>query len=739
MSERISVHQEEEIVNEEEPRVLIRKVGEKVLNVKNSETSTSSDNPPGPIRVKDFAKELGFKSDKVIKRIKASCNIEGSTLTTEQQNEVKSKIWAPDGYISIDDFIDQHGLSKTFFMDKVKKNKESIHLERFMGEKGRPLMYISPENQSWFLEKYEEYVDLGEAPGDYSTIGDFADEINVSWDLVNRFAKEKHFNLKKFKTNDGIKQFLSPEQKEMFILENAELINAEWLPDDNYLSVYDIADKYDISVNFVYNHINLDSLKKYRTKSGVAYYLSPEQQEKFISENSNHLSLKEPPDETYITINSLADKTGRDRSTIDRAISILGIGINYFKNPGNGRGAMYLTEEDVDSILDFLTKEPPKAQGYIQEDDVQPENGGDFIPVVDIVELSGIKRSRVYSFIENKNVYTFRGKNGRPAYYITREDYNALHAENDNFESIPLPPDRYMSIPELATDKDIPLDYIRDYLKKNTGIEKYIFRKEGQKPTRYLSPEQQELIDLSYEEIRQYDTPPPGYVTVNEFAGQLGKTWNSIKKRVLIMEDGDLSSFRNKSGAIVEYLSPDQQDEILRLLEEQSPQTSIPENIVAFYLLKAGQTIEQGFRPDWLKNPKTGYNLEVDIFVDPPGIGIEYDGCYYHQDVERDIRKDSIAQKSGYHIIHIRENSCPEMPESSICINRKNNANDMDLGDCIKKCFEMLGILVPDINIARDKKDIMAFMRQRVRNKLDSARTFEELPRQKKRSKHNKL
>ena len=51
----------------------------------------------------------------------------------------------------------------------------------------------------------------------------------------------------------------------------------------------------------------------------------------------------------------------------------------------------------------------------------------------------------------------------------------------------------------------------------------------------------------------------------------------------------------------------------------------------------------------------------------------------------------------------------------------------MDLSECIRKCFEMLGIPVPDINIARDKKDIMAFMRQRVRNKLDSARTFEEL------------
>ena len=49
------------------------------------------------------------------------------------------------------------------------------------------------------------------------------------------------------------------------------------------------------------------------------------------------------------------------------------------------------------------------------------------------------------------------------------------------------------------------------------------------------------------------------------------------------------------------------------------------------------------------------------------------------------------------------------------------------LGECIKSCFEILDIPVPDIDVTRDKKEIMAFMRQRVLDKLDSARTFEEL------------
>ena len=727
MSEKISARPEEEIANEEEPRVFVRKVGEKVLDVENFETDATSDNLPSPIRAKDFAKELGFKSDKVIKRIMASCGIEGSVLSPEQQDEIKSKIWAPEGYISIDEFIEQHSLSKTSFMEKVKKSDGNIHLERFISNKGRPLAYISPEDQSWFLNEYNDSVDLGEVEDGYSTIGDFADEIKVSWDLVDHFIKNNHLKLRKFKTSDGIKQFLSPEQKEAFISENTELINTDWPPNDDYLSIYDIADKYNVGVNFVYSHINLDSLQKYRSRRGIVYYLSPEQQEKFLSENSDHIFLEEPPDETYITINTLADKIGRDRGTIDRAINLLGIETSFFKNPGNSKAAKYITEDDAYLIDDFLTKKPPRTKKYTSENNTQLQDVDGFISISDIVDLSGINESRVRNFIKDKDVHVFQGKNGRPAYYISKEDYEALLIQNDDFESISPPPDGYRSVSELAADKGISIDYIKTFLKKNVEFEKYIFRKDGKKAARYLSPEQQEQIRLSYEEKKQYDIPPSGYVTINEFAGQLGKTWNSIKKRIPLMKENDLSSFRNKGGAIVEYLSPDQRNEILQLLEEQSPQTSIPENTVAFYLKKAEQTIKQGFRPDWLKNPETGHNLEVDIFVDPPGVGIEYDGYYYHQDIERDARKDSIARKSGYRIFHIREDGCPEMPEGSVCINRKNNADDTDLGECIKECFETIGIPVPDIDVARDKKDIMAFMRQRVLDKLDSARTFEEL------------
>jgi hypothetical protein len=67
------------------------------------------------------------------------------------------------------------------------------------------------------------------------------------------------------------------------------------------------------------------------------------------------------------------------------------------------------------------------------------------------------------------------------------------------------------------------------------------------------------------------------------------------------------------------------------------------------------------------------------------------------------------------------------MPDDSLCVNRRDNSDDNDLNECINKCFEMLDISVPDIDVARDKKDIMAFMRQRALDKLDAATALEEL------------
>lgn len=43
-------------------------------------------------------------------------------------------------------------------------------------------------------------------------------------------------------------------------------------------------------------------------------------------------------------------------------------------------------------------------------------------------------------------------------------------------------------------------------------------------------------------------------------------------------------------------------------------------------------------RPNWLKNPKTGKNLEIDVYSDKLGIGIEYQG-YQHTEFPNKFHK----------------------------------------------------------------------------------------------------
>lgn len=127
-----------------------------------------------------------------------------------------------------------------------------------------------------------------------------------------------------------------------------------------------------------------------------------------------------------------------------------------------------------------------------------------------------------------------------------------------------------------------------------------------------------------------------------------------------------------------------------------------------------------------MKNPDTGRSLEIDIYIEndnppPPGIGIEYDGSHFHQDAERDIKKNSLARQHGVEITHIRERGCPELPDDIPCINRQNY-NNYDLAECIDQCFTMLNIPLPEtgIDISRDQSEIYSFMRTRGIRNIDS-------------------
>jgi len=57
---------------------------------------------------------------------------------------------------------------------------------------------------------------------------------------------------------------------------------------------------------------------------------------------------------------------------------------------------------------------------------------------------------------------------------------------------------------------------------------------------------------------------------------------------------------------------------------------SLPQAVVFYFIKKYFSDTQINYRPDWLKNPKTGRNLEIDIWIPSLKVGIEYDGVWRH-------------------------------------------------------------------------------------------------------------
>jgi len=65
---------------------------------------------------------------------------------------------------------------------------------------------------------------------------------------------------------------------------------------------------------------------------------------------------------------------------------------------------------------------------------------------------------------------------------------------------------------------------------------------------------------------------------------------------------------------------------------------------------------EFNIRPDWLKNPNTGKNLELDIYIEELKLGFEFGGIL-HQAPKQRIRdkiKRNLCNKLGINIIYVK-------------------------------------------------------------------------------------
>lgn len=86
---------------------------------------------------------------------------------------------------------------------------------------------------------------------------------------------------------------------------------------------------------------------------------------------------------------------------------------------------------------------------------------------------------------------------------------------------------------------------------------------------------------------------------------------------------------------------------------------SAAENIVRKALelvLAPSVLVIENFRPDFLKNPTTGRNLELDFYLPDFKVGIEIQGQHHYVDqvqIERDHLKRKLASEAGLYVIEL--------------------------------------------------------------------------------------
>ncbi len=129
--------------------------------------------------------------------------------------------------------------------------------------------------------------------------------------------------------------------------------------------------------------------------------------------------------------------------------------------------------------------------------------------------------------------------------------------------------------------------------------------------------------------------------------------------------------------------------------------SSFPEQSFFFYLSK--------YFPDAV-NRDMHLGFELDIFIPSIRIAVEYDGFHWHKSqsaIDKDTRKNEKCSAHNVEIIRIRESGlkhlgyCKEFYISE-------PVSDISLANVIISVLDYLGVSSPEVNILKDRTDIMS-------------------------------
>lgn len=205
-----------------------------------------------------------------------------------------------------------------------------------------------------------------------------------------------------------------------------------------------------------------------------------------------------------------------------------------------------------------------------------------------------------------------------------------------------------------------------------------------------------------------------------ELNPQLASEWHPTKNGKLTPEE-----ITSKSGKKVWWQCPDvKEHEWMSSVANREkgsgcpnckPTTSIPEKTIFYYLQKIFPDAESGARIESTKK-------SIDISIPSLKLGVEYDGWYFHQDVERDEDKDKLLDDKGWSLIRVREKGCPVIKNPISIQFQRTDKKEQSLHDSIQFILQTISTGYPlnemqlkkiynlSIDLERDKGIIKELM-----------------------------
>lgn len=128
----------------------------------------------------------------------------------------------------------------------------------------------------------------------------------------------------------------------------------------------------------------------------------------------------------------------------------------------------------------------------------------------------------------------------------------------------------------------------------------------------------------------------------------------------------------------------------------------------------------------WSYSDKNLGITELDVFIPEYKTAIEYDGQYWHQDVNKDFKKDQLCYNAGINLIRVREPQCPEY-QSTCEFLYLSTISQKQLKQIIIQLLKKLGIENPIVDFNQDIEQLEELVLHKKRHTISLTSKFPKI------------